>query len=244
MTRRSERGNDGRSEGADPAQTLAPPLADPRAVTFDLDDTLVSYRRTTGDVLAAAFEAVGTDPVFPVDAYRDRFAEFNDRTGSIADLRAACFAELAADRGRDPELGREVARAFERERDQSNVTWRPGAPDLLDALDERGVPYAVVTNGPPDAQAAKAGAVGLDERAVDVVYAGHDAPAKPAAGAFEAALAALGVDADDAVHVGDSPASDAEGALAAGMDAVLVGDRTPVPEDAARVPSLSALVDG
>ncbi|QZP37496.1 HAD family hydrolase [Halobaculum magnesiiphilum] len=221
---------------------LAPPLAEAAAVTFDLDDTLVSYRRSPGEVLSAAFDAVGVDPAFPVEAYYDRFAEFNDRTGTMADLRAECFAALCADRGRDPDLGRAVAAAFADERDHANVSWRPGARDLLEALDARGVPYAVVTNGPPDAQAEKARAVGLEDRAVDVVFAGHDAPAKPAVEAFEVGVSALGVDAADAVHVGDSPESDAEGALAAGMGAVLVGDREPTPEGAVRVPSLADLV--
>jgi FMN phosphatase YigB (HAD superfamily) len=223
--------------------TLEPPLADAAAATFDLDDTLVSYRRSPGEVLSAAFDAVGVDPVFPVEAYYGRFAEFNDRTDSMTDLRSECFAALCADRGRDPDLGRAVARAFADERDHANVAWRPGAPELLDALDDSGVPYAVVTNGPPDAQAAKARAVGVDDRAVDVVFAGHDAPAKPAAGAFEAGVSTLGVDAADAVHLGDLLESDAAGALAAGMDAVLVGDREPVPEKAVRVQSLRGLLE-
>ncbi|SHH54192.1 HAD family hydrolase [Halobaculum gomorrense] len=222
---------------------LVSPLADAGGITFDLDDTLVSYRRLPGEVLAAAFGTVGVDSVFPVEAYYDRFAEFNDRTDSMPELRRACFAALCAERDRDPDLGRAVADAFAAERDHANVAWRPGARDLLDALDARGVSYAVVTNGPPDAQAAKVRAVGLDDRAVAVVFAGHDAPAKPDIGAFEAGLLALGIAAGDAVHVGDSPESDAAGALEAGMDAVLVGDREPTPPGAVRVPSLAVLLD-
>ncbi|WP_201289562.1 HAD-IA family hydrolase [Halobaculum saliterrae] len=223
---------------------LAAPLADAAGITFDLDDTLVSYRRSPGEVLAGAFDAVGVDPVFPVEAYYDRFAEFNDRTDSMAELRAECFAALCEERGRDSDLGRAVARAFAEERDHTNVTWLPGARDLLDALDEHGTPYAVVTNGPPDAQAAKSRSVGLDERAAEVVFAGHDAPAKPDPRAFDAGLSALGVLASDAVHVGDSPESDAAGALAAGMEAVVVGDRDPLPGGAIRVSSLRALRRG
>ncbi|QZX99929.1 HAD family hydrolase [Halobaculum rubrum] len=228
-------------ENVDPTR-LASPLADATGVTFDLDDTLVSYRRSPGEVLAAAFAAVGVDPIFPVEAYYDRFAEFNDRTDSMAQLRTECFAALCEERDRDPDLGRVVADAFADERDHANVAWRPGARDLLDALDARGVPYAVVTNGPPDAQSAKVGAVGLDDRAVDVVFAGHDAPAKPDVGAFEAGLSALDTHPGDAVHVGDSPESDAAGAIAAGLRAVLVGDRGPTPSGAVRVPSLGALL--
>ena len=49
--------------------------------------------------------------------------------------------------------------------------------------------------------------------------------AKPAPEVFTAALAALAVEPADAVFVGDSPFHDVAGAQAAGMTAVLVGDR-------------------
>ncbi|WP_277553387.1 HAD family hydrolase [Halobaculum limi] len=226
----------------DDGSRLAAPLATADAVTFDLDDTLVSYRRSPGEVLAAAFETVGVDPLFPVEAYYERFAEFNDQTDSMADLREACFAALAAERGHDSDLGRTVARAFARERDHGNVEWCPGAREVLDTLDAADVSYAVVTNGPPDAQAAKAGAVGVDERAVTVVFAGHDTAAKPDPAPFERALSTLGVAAGDAVHVGDSADSDAAGALDAGMGAVLVGTDGVAPDGAIRVPSLTAVL--
>ena len=71
---------------------LAAPLAGADGVTFDLDDTLVSYRRPPRELLAAAFESVGVEPLFGVEAYHDRFAEFNDRTSSMDALREACFA--------------------------------------------------------------------------------------------------------------------------------------------------------
>jgi len=88
-------------ENADPPRP-APPLADAAAVTFDLDDTLVSYRRSPGEVLAAAFDAVGVDPAFPVDAYYERFAEFNDRTDSIGELRVPSLAALLDRTGDGP----------------------------------------------------------------------------------------------------------------------------------------------
>lgn len=191
------------------------------AVTVDLDGTLVDYRRSPGAMLDRAFERVGVAPLFPVEAYYDRFAEFADRTDSMAELRRACFATLAADRGHDPALGREVAAAFADERDHGNVAWCPGARRLVDTLAERGVPTAVVTNGPPDAQRQKLSAVGLDERVATVVFAGHDCPAKPSPEPVERALAALDCDPTRAVHVGDSE-NDTASALAAGARAVHV----------------------
>ncbi|WP_313691336.1 HAD family hydrolase [Halorarum halobium] len=198
----------------------------PNAVTFDLDGTLLDYRRSPGEILAVAFDSAGVDPLFPVTAYFDRFDEFNDRTDRMGELRAECFAALAEDRGHDPDIGRAVAAAFADARDHANVEWCPGAEPLLDALDRGGVPWAVVTNGPRDAQSEKLSAVGLDRRADAVVYAGHDTPAKPDREPFVRALEALGADPADAAHVGDSHGTDVVGARAVGMGAVHVRDGT------------------
>lgn len=196
---------------------------DVRAVTLDLDDTLVSYRRSPGEVLDDAFESVGVEPLFPVEAYYDRFEEFAEQTDSMAELRRKCFATLATERGHDAETGRTVAAAFADERDHGNVAWCRGAEEFLDTLDERAIPYAVVTNGPPDAQRQKLDAVGLSERVETVVFAGHDCPAKPDPEPVERAVEILGADAARVVHVGDS-ASDVGSARAAGVGAVLVDD--------------------
>jgi putative hydrolase of the HAD superfamily len=210
------------------------------AVLFDLDGTLLAYRRSPGEVLAASFERAGVDPLFPVAAYRDRFDEFADRSASMADLRADCFAALADERGHDPALGRAVADAFERERDQSHVALLSGVEAALDALGEAHA-LGVVTNGPRDAQSTKLRAVGLDERVETVVYAAAETAPKPDPEPFERALEDLGVAPARAVHVGDS-ASDVAGAANAGLRSVLVGDAAVDPEPTFSVPDAAALV--
>jgi len=186
------------------------------AVLFDLDDTLVEYERSPGQLLEIAFESVGVEPFFAVAEYFDRFEDHLAPDVSIAEGRAACFAAIADDRGRDPDLGRRVADAFAAERDQSRVEPLPGARETLDAL---GADHAlgVVTNGPPGMQSTKLEAAGLADRFETVVFAGHDAPAKPDPEPFAVALSDLGVTADRAVHVGDSLSSDVAGAHAAGL---------------------------
>lgn len=191
------------------------------AVTFDLDGTLCRYRRSPGEVLAVAYERVGVDPIFPVEAYYDRFREFAARADGMADLRERCFAALAAERGRDPEIGRTVARAFAAERDHRAVEPLPGA---LAAVEELRADYAlgVVTNGPADAQREKLAGAGLTEAFDVVVAADGDPPPKPAVEPFERALSALGTEPAATVHVGDGGA-DVAGARAAGIRSVLVG---------------------
>ncbi|SDK03341.1 putative hydrolase of the HAD superfamily [Halovenus aranensis] len=198
-----------------------------RAVLFDLDGTLVQYRRSPGEVLDRSYDRLGVDPVFPVEAYYDRYDEFAERASSMRELRRECFAALAAERGRSPSLGREIAAAFDHERDQSNVEPLSGVRPMLDSLAER---YAlgVVTNGARDAQLTKLDATGLGQYFDTVVVAGDDCEPKPAVAPFEMALADLETKPERAVHVGDSPGTDIAGGAAAGLDTVLVA---PEPEE-------------
>ncbi|QIB75077.1 HAD family hydrolase [Halogeometricum borinquense] len=219
------------------------------AVLFDLDDTLVRYRRSPGSLLGEAFEACGTDHLFPVEAYYDLFGEFADRTSSMAELRRECFAAICESRGYDPETGRQVADAFAEARDHRNVEFLPGAERVLRTFAGR-YRLGVVTNGPQDAQAQKIDASGVGEYVETVVYAGHETAAKPAPDAFTLALDRLDVAPEDAVHVGNSVESDVAGANAAGVGSVWVpdssGDVKPIPDDAPgpdyRIESVSALL--
>ncbi|MDF9745311.1 HAD family hydrolase [Natrinema salsiterrestre] len=190
-------------------------------VLFDLDGTLLRYERSPGEVLRASFERVGTDPLFSVGDYYDRFDEFAGRCDSMVELRSDCFAALAAENGHDAALGRAVATAFDAERDQSNVELFPRAGEVLETIGTR---YAVgiVTNGARDAQRRKIDAVGLEHWAETIVIAGQDVPPKPASEPFERALDALDAPPETAVYVGDSLESDVGGATAAGLHTVWV----------------------
>lgn len=211
-------------------------------VLFDVDDTLCEYRRSTGELLELAFEQTGVDPCFPVEGYLDRYAEFAQETDTVEDLRAECFATLAAEHGHDRTLGRRVADAFAAERDHGNVRPLSGLTDVLDALtDEYHV--GVVTNGSPEMQRPKLEELVLHDRFDTVVHAGYDAPAKPSPDPFHHALDQLGGDPERAVHVGNSLTSDVAGAQAAGLQAVWLRqhDDDPDPEPDYTVDSLHDL---
>lgn len=203
-------------------------------VLFDVDDTLCEYRRSTAELLDLAFEDVGVEPYFPVKEYLGRYAEFADRTDTVADLRAECFATIAKERGYDPELGRRVAAAFTAERDHGNVRPLPGLEDALDALETAGYRVGVVTNGAPEMQRPKLDGLDLYDRFEVVVHAGYGVPAKPAPDPFHHALDRMGADPGRAIHVGNSLTADIAGAQAAGLRAVWLrqhdGDPDPAPD--------------
>jgi putative hydrolase of the HAD superfamily len=187
-------------------------------VLFDLDGTLVEYERPGQVVLEAAFDRVGVEPFFEVTDFEARYDDFFEQSDSIVELRERIFADIATSRDLDPELGVEVARAYDDERDHTRVRLLPGATDVLDALADR--PLAMVTNGDPEMQRPKLEATGLDAYFETVVYAGHDAAPKPDPAPFHLALDAIEGAPDQAVYVGNDPDADVGGAAAAGLDSV------------------------
>lgn len=192
------------------------------AVTFDLDGTLLQYERSPGEVLKHAYDRCGIAPIFTVEEYYARYDEFAEKYDSQEQLRAECFAALAAEHGADPEQGRAVAAAFTDERDQSRVEFLLEAERVLTAASDQ-YQTAVITNGAADAQRQKIEALGIDTLVETVVVAGADSPPKPATKPFEQVLTRLGVDPARAVHVGDSLDTDVAGANAVGMASLLVG---------------------
>lgn len=189
------------------------------AVLFDLDDTLCRYRVSGREVLDRAFEAVGVEPLFAIEDYHAVYDDYAESADTVDGLREACFADLAAQSGVAPDVGRAVARVYAAERDHRNVEPLDGALEAVRTLagDHR---LGLVTNGAPSMQGQKLEAIGLAAAFETVVHAGHDAPAKPAPEPFHAALDALGVAPERAVHVGNSLETDVAGANAAGLRSV------------------------
>ncbi|MFB6113116.1 MAG: HAD family hydrolase [Halodesulfurarchaeum sp.] len=188
------------------------------AVLFDLDDTLVTYERSGQEVLECAFDAVGVEAFFEASEYYDRYELFFEESDSIAHLRELVFADIAEEKGFDPDLGIAVAEAYEAERDHTRVYLLPGVEALLEALGDR--PLGLVTNGDPAMQRPKLAATGLTNRFDSIVYAGHDAPAKPAPEPFFMALDQLAIEPEAATFVGNDPRSDVDGAYGAGLSTV------------------------
>jgi putative hydrolase of the HAD superfamily len=229
--------------------TSSPPDPDAPvdAVLFDVDDTLCRYRRPGSELLPLAFDRVGVEPFFGAEEYHERYPEFLAAADDVGSLRERCFETLAAERGRDPAVGRRVARAYAAERDHRNVRPLPGAREAVERLaaDHR---IGVVTNGGPSMQHDKLEKLGLDDAFETVVFAGYDTAPKPDPEPFRRALRALSVTPERAVHVGNSTRSDVAGARAAGIRAAwLVEDATsgtdPGPADPEPTYTLTSMTD-
>jgi HAD superfamily hydrolase (TIGR01509 family) len=182
----------------------------PDAFIFDLDGTLVD---TVGTRIAAwlrtfAEEEIGADQ-----------AQVAALIGSDGRRLARVVAE-AAGRPIDNERAEAIDRRSGEIYSELNRDPRPlpGARKLLQALEQRGVRWAIATSSRPEQVDASVASIGLPARPT-IVDGSHVANAKPAPDLLLYAARELGVQPERTWYVGDS-VWDMQAARAAGMRAV------------------------
>lgn len=192
---------------------------EPRAVLFDLDDTLYPYRRFVLSGFAAIARHLAA--CHGVEAARVfRVLVKAMRRGRRRRELQACLDELSL-----PHVAVDDLVTRLRTHRPSLRLPRP-ARDALDGLRPTWR-LAVVTNGDPAVQARKIEALGLQSMVDDVIYATEHGTrlGKPDVTPFEVALSRLRVARTRAVFVGDDEACDIVGAAQAGLRTMLVRRR-------------------
>jgi putative hydrolase of the HAD superfamily len=220
--------------------------ATPRVVLLDALGTLVrleppaprlriALRERLGVEVseAAAAEAIRSEiAYYRANLHRGRDAE------SLLDLRTACAMVVAA----HLELLAPIATV--REALLAAIVFTPfdDARPALARLRADGVALAVVSNWDVSLHEMLE-RTGLRPHVDHVVSSVEVGAAKPDPAPFATALAALGFEAREAVHVGDSLDEDVAGARAAGITPVLLDrdDNVAAPGDVRVIRSLDAL---
>jgi putative hydrolase of the HAD superfamily len=198
----------------------------PRAVLWDLDDTLFDHTHASRCATAELQRAVPDFQCWSIDEFLARHRALLDELHvevlagrlTIPDARIERFRRLlvaAACRNPDeiaPGLAGTYRQAYER-------SWRtvPGAVPLLTALRQQGIRVAIVTNNIVVEQQTKLRHCGLTDLIDSLVTSEEIGAQKPDAKIFHAALEIVGVEPGEAVMVGDAWATDIEGARAAGV---------------------------
>lgn len=190
----------------------------PKAITFDLDDTLWPI----APAIAAAEDALASWlhenapatarrwPPAEVRALREAIAsERADLSHDFTAQRRLCIARMLEDSGDDAALAGPAFDAFYAARNR--VDCFPGAIDALGRLAARW-PLAALTNGNADLRA-----IGLSRHFRFALSARDHGVPKPSPCIFHAACERLGVAPPEVLHVGDDPAADIAGAAAAGL---------------------------
>ena len=188
------------------------------AVCFDLDDTLypqAAWLRGAWAAVAARAAADGVDEAAMRHALEDAAALGSDG-GRIIDRALEGVGATEVPVG-------PLVEVFRRH-DAGTLEPFPGVRDGLASLAAR-VPLGLISDGDPDIQRAKLEALGLVDEFSAVVWSDEHGRArrKPDPLPFELALELLGVNAREAVYIGDRPEKDVAGAIAAGLVAIRVG---------------------
>ena len=194
----------------------------PKAILFDLDDTILSAFGQAEDQwnrVIASFaeqlaphqppEIVAAIQVYSHYLWADQ-ARHKDWRHRIGEARryivANAFAELERKAGHPvppEELLNTVADRFNHVQ-EAELRMFPGAHETLDRLKELGVRLALVTNGAAAPQRKKVVRFALEHRFDHIQIEGEHGFGKPEEQAYRHALASLGVEARDAWMVGDN----------------------------------------
>jgi putative hydrolase of the HAD superfamily len=197
----------------------------PRAVVFDLDDTLLDTRGLESEMLvelcaAARAELPGVDIESLRLRYRDGRDHLYERVLSgeldVPDYRRLHLIAVCEPWGEPSEALQETAVRL-RDEQLGRSRFVEHAIELLRQLRRAGVRTGLLTNGPSWMQRRKVELLGLEEQLDAIGISEELGASKPDPAAFTATLELMDAAPQDAVMVGDHLDWDVRGALAAGM---------------------------
>jgi FMN phosphatase YigB (HAD superfamily) len=120
----------------------------------------------------------------------------------------------------------------------SHVTALPGASQMLEGLEERAVPHAVLTNGWSPLQEKKAAQIGYDGPLLVSAVIGASKPSPQAFGELAAVFPA----GARIWYVGDNPATDIRGSIDVGFEGIWYHEHAGVSYPS-HLPPPSAIID-
>ena len=216
-----------------------------RGVLFDLYGTLVDLK--TDESSRAAWEAVAAhlgrrgSHMTSQQVHRrydELCADAAHRLGEGFALHAALEALLAEAVDAPVRESEIVALArIVRQSTVEQLSLRDYAIPLLRHLRQAGMRLGLVSNTESLMTNYDLEKIPLRNLFDEVVLSSDEGVAKPDAAIFERAASRLCLSPDELVHIGDSAATDATGARAAGIDLVLLSDGSIVDGGEPRVPS-------
>ena len=214
----------------------------PKAILFDLDDTLLdmysAMHSSWQEICADVAPGLGCDPATLRETIRRESAIFWADEEAVAGYRVRpldsrthvvrlSLLSLGLDESPAEDIARRSLRGY-----LERVAPFDDSIETLESLRAQGYRLAMVTNGSSDTQREKIGRWKLDAYFDEIVIESEFGRGKPDPGVFRKALAGAGAAPHEAWMVGDNLYADIGGARAAGIHSVWIHrDRLQFPDD-------------
>lgn len=220
---------------------IHPSFSGIRAVIFDLDGTLLRDDHIDGAVAQVSQELArrlgGFDGEKLARAHQIASTEYWAEAGEAWMTGAMAFEAFPVEVWRralavfDVTDHHTVAEAFENQftLEQQAHTLYEDSLRVLETLRGRGMGLGLITNGPSELQRGKLRRVEIESHFDVVLVSGELAVQKPQPEIFRLGLERLGVQASEAVHIGDHLIADVRGAREVGVIGVWI-NRTGSPQ--------------
>jgi len=217
-----------------------------KALFLDLDETLCDTQSANeqakllmGQALEARygsqFDGKGVAQAYVTGIYREwsdsqraRYLPIIEQQSEGA-FRLQLIRDLLAEQGVD-DVSDAVAQALQSNFDSDRLDAFDFFPGILEFLAEARKFFClvVITNGPEFSQIPKVEAVNLAEHVDHIIIGGQEPEQKPARSIFVKALKLANCEAHEAIHVGDSLATDIAGAHNSGITSVWIQHQQPL----------------
>jgi len=215
-----------------------------KALFLDMDETLCDTQKANTIAKRLLEEVVGSQYGVDGAAFAQRYEDGIYRRWSDAQrtryipilkqqsedaFRLRLIRDLLLDLGAD-EVGEIAAEKLQRRFDSVRLAafdFFPGIEAFL-AEARQLFTIVVITNGPEFSQIPKIEAVNLSAHVDHIIIGGQEPEEKPARSIFDKALKLAGCEAHEAIHVGDSLATDIAGAHHSCITSVWVQHQQPL----------------
>lgn len=217
-----------------------------KAVIFDIDDTLYSYKQANKRAMERMKLFIMLELGIPMEEFEQDYHRLMQEQLQICGSNAGChsrairFQRMMEERGLPLRYGAQLNDLYW-EIMMDEMTPAEGAAQLLDGLRERGIRLGVGSDMTADWQIKKLDKLKLLDKLDFIVTSEEAGVEKPELKLFQLCAKKAGCAMEECLFVGDNLKKDVLGALNAGMDAVWVQPEESLRAEHPNVKSVSAL---